>query len=64
MENSDIFDIDVTGFILLETSVIAKNSTYVAISVDESADLKIRIAVMTYADSLKLGSTHCYFRIF
>ena len=27
MENSDIFDIDVTGFILLETSVIAKNST-------------------------------------
>ena len=26
--------------------------------------LKIRIAVMTYADSLKLGSTHCYFRIF
>ena len=38
MENSDIFDIDVTGFILLETSVIAKNSTYVAISVAESAD--------------------------
>ena len=38
MENSDIFDIDVTGFILLETSVIAKNSTYLAISVAESAD--------------------------
>ena len=41
MENSDIFDIDVTGFILLETSVIAKNSTYVAISVAESADLRL-----------------------
>ena len=34
MENSNNFDIDVTGFILLETSVIAKNSTYIAISVE------------------------------